>query len=67
MPLFNNDFPAPIWSKDTKTEWEKLPDNIKALLSKYHSHAEIAWNKDPDQIVYTEAAVIKILKELNII
>lgn len=35
--------------------------NIAADLHKFHTHAELAYTTNPQQIVFTEAAVIQIL------
>ncbi len=40
---------------------KEIPADIKKLLFKYHSHAEILNNIDPEQIVYKEKDVIEII------
>lgn len=39
--------------------------DIAEYLHKYHTHAEIAYAKNPQEIVYTEQDVIKILTNLG--
>jgi hypothetical protein len=39
--------------------------DIAEYLHKYHTHAEIAYAKNPQEIVYTEQDVIKILTDLG--
>lgn len=48
--------------KKLSLKFEKLPQNIKNELMKKHTHAETAYNNDPDQIVYTEKSVLELLR-----
>jgi hypothetical protein len=46
--------------------FEHIKENKTAnIMNKYHSHAEIENDKDPDGIVYSEGAVILMLTELG--
>lgn len=40
-------------------------NTLAKILFKAHSHAEIENEEDPSQIVYTEKAVLNILKHLG--
>lgn len=52
-------------TKDLPPTYNKLNKTAR-LLSKYHTHAELANLENPEQRVYKEADVIAILKTFNI-